>query len=225
MNKIEKIKAKDRSYKQWFKFLPAELRQKAITNAKNDPEPVDLGTKVIPFSLAISGCFSWKYTPEGHDFWREIDEAWRNGNFLPQDPMFKVGDRVYSKAMGLGVVVPNEDRRPIGHVSVDYGESGTMVFGKDGLMLSRPGNHEDYHIYRLTPMQKFAIGRLILAGELGIVELAESWAIENGIELTSRNEIGYTLAATRCLKSLQSLGLVNAEDLGGDFICYKLATA
>lgn len=56
--------------KQHFETIAAPvIRDRALRNAEKDGE---LDTVVPSLYAALAGGFTWKYTPEGYDYWRNI---------------------------------------------------------------------------------------------------------------------------------------------------------
>jgi hypothetical protein len=54
--------------REWFNTLPVDVCERAIRNC---PEPF-LDNIFRECNHAISSCFCWDSTPEGHDYWEKI---------------------------------------------------------------------------------------------------------------------------------------------------------
>ena len=61
----------EKTIEQWFQELPEPYRTKALENCKspNDNEVVET------LSTAIAVGFLWQDTPEGEDYWSEVNET------------------------------------------------------------------------------------------------------------------------------------------------------
>lgn len=58
----------NKTVKDWFKTLPAEIGDLAIKNVENHC-PETLERKVDSLEVCFLGGFPWKDSPEGFDFW------------------------------------------------------------------------------------------------------------------------------------------------------------
>lgn len=67
----------EKTIREWFELLPTDIRNKAISNTK----PHLLETTDFKLYTAICGVFNWNESPEGHDFWEEIEDRAGKGEF------------------------------------------------------------------------------------------------------------------------------------------------
>lgn len=225
MSKIEKIKSQSRSFKAWFKFLPDELREKAIMNLILESDPVDI-SQVVPFTCAIDRAFAWGDSPEKEAFWAEINDAWLAGDYLPQQSRFKVGDRVYSKADGLGSVASMFRIKPGGYFTVRFLGIEEFIgtrFSFDGYNLSKDECDEYHRVHRLTEMQAYVIFTLQYSVDshetYNPVQLEADWAkLHNRrLPLASRHRFGATASAYKCMYSLEKMGIIRRVDTGSEY--------
>ncbi len=56
---------------EWFEMLPDEVRNKAISNT----DDVSKGWKYSTLKKALFQSFIWLETPEGGDFWVDIESG------------------------------------------------------------------------------------------------------------------------------------------------------
>lgn len=76
----------------WFEDLPDGYRERALSNAEKFPIPGVPSDEHFPsLSLAISGGFLWTVSPEGVDFWLNLNRHLINGGAysipaLPEEP-------------------------------------------------------------------------------------------------------------------------------------------
>lgn len=68
----------DKTYREWFNELPEPYRSQAIDNAiKQGRRNID---REIASSLsnALDLAITWGETPEGHDYWKKLEDTIRH---------------------------------------------------------------------------------------------------------------------------------------------------
>lgn len=81
---------------EWLQHLPVDIREKAIANCKadfKDNEEFNGMMKLRDISVgeALASMFTWKNSPEGHDYWSEIA---KNENYN-QEPDYDTPNEEY----------------------------------------------------------------------------------------------------------------------------------
>ena len=67
----------EKTIKEWLETLPEPYRTEALENADKDT----LIINKTHLSRAIRGSFYWEYSPQGHDYWKNVFTRAEAGEF------------------------------------------------------------------------------------------------------------------------------------------------
>ena len=137
---------------EWFEMLPSDLRYKAIYNTKNHNNTKNLSDLAESLADAINSGFAWRSTSEGHDFWYDIHQIAKRGEYNAKSKTSKtsetwipkIGERVIR---GDGWIFDKQDTlNGVQQVGTVIGEGEWVTVEWDNIELIRSYRAKSKHI-------------------------------------------------------------------------------